>query len=70
MRKILFKNLVNRAISDPPPVLDDAEISALAKKLERTSRAASVRKLIIILLSTVAKDSHSAKGSVAIFWYG
>lgn len=50
MRKILFKNLVNRAISDPPPVLDDAEISALAKKLERTSRARLGRSLAIRLV--------------------
>jgi Ni,Fe-hydrogenase III small subunit len=50
MRKTLFKNLVSRSVSESPPVLDDEEISALAKKLERLSRARLGRSLAIRLV--------------------
>jgi Ni,Fe-hydrogenase III small subunit len=47
MRKTLFKNLISRTVSDPPPVLDDAAVSTLAKKLERLSKARLGRSLAI-----------------------
>jgi len=50
MRKILFTNLVSRSVSEPPPALDAAEVSALAEKLRHTSRARLGRSLAIRLV--------------------
>ena len=47
MRKTLFKNLISRTVSDPPPALDDEAVSTLAKKLERLSKARLGRSLAI-----------------------
>jgi Ni,Fe-hydrogenase III small subunit len=57
MRKILLKNLFSHAVSEPPPALDDAQISALAEKLKRTSRARLGRSLAIRLV-----DAGSCNG--------
>ncbi len=47
MRKTLFKNLLSRTVSEPPPLPDAAEVSALAKQLERLSKARLGRSLAI-----------------------
>jgi Ni,Fe-hydrogenase III small subunit len=47
MRKTVFKNLLSRTVSEPPPVLDDAEVSALARQLERLAKARLGRSLAI-----------------------
>jgi len=47
MRKTLFKNLLSHPVSEPPPAVDDDEVSALAKKLERLSKARLGRSLAI-----------------------
>lgn len=46
MRKILFKNLLQRPLTDPRPPVDDA-IAALAEQLETASRRALGRSLSI-----------------------
>jgi len=47
MRKTVFKNLLSRTVSEPPPALDDAEVSALARQLERLAKARLGRSLAI-----------------------
>jgi len=47
MRKTLFKNLLSHPVSEPPPAIDNDEVSALAKKLERLSKARLGRSLAI-----------------------
>jgi Ni,Fe-hydrogenase III small subunit len=47
MRKTLFKNLLSHTVSEPPPVLDDAVVSALASQLERLAKARLGRSLAI-----------------------
>ncbi|MGA9573708.1 MAG: NADH-quinone oxidoreductase subunit NuoB [Lysobacterales bacterium] len=50
MRKTLFTNLLSRIVSEPPPVPDDADVSALAGNLERVTRARLGRSLAIRLV--------------------
>jgi Ni,Fe-hydrogenase III small subunit len=47
MRKILFQGLFHRPLTEPAPVLDDAEIAALAARLEKTARRRLGRSLSI-----------------------
>ncbi len=47
MRKTLFKNLLSQTVSEPPPVLDDAAVSALARQLEHLAKARLGRSLAI-----------------------
>lgn len=52
MRKTLFKNLISRTVSDPPPVLDDEAVNTLAKELKRLSKARLGRSLAIRMVDT------------------
>src|SRR5271157_4753404 len=47
MRKILFKSLVGRPLTEPGPQLDDPEIVALAQKIESAARVKLGRGLSI-----------------------
>jgi Ni,Fe-hydrogenase III small subunit len=47
MRKTLFENLLSHTVSEPPPALDDATVSALANQLERLAKARLGRSLAI-----------------------
>jgi len=47
MRKILFKSLVGRPLTEPGPQLDDPEIVALAQELESAARVKLGRGLSI-----------------------
>jgi len=47
MRKTLFKNLLSQTVSEPPPVLDDAAVSALARQLDHLTKARLGRSLAI-----------------------
>ena len=47
MRKILFKSLVARPLTEPAPRLDDPEIAELARKVDYAARAKLGRSLSI-----------------------
>jgi len=47
MRKTLFKNLLGRTVSEPPPPPDADTVGALAKELERASNMRLGRSLAI-----------------------
>jgi Ni,Fe-hydrogenase III small subunit len=47
MRKILFKSLVERPLTEPAPQLDDPEIVALARQIESAARLKLGRGLSI-----------------------
>ena len=47
MRKILFKSLVSRPLTEPAPRLDDPEIAELARRVDSAARAKLGRSLSI-----------------------
>ena len=47
MRKLLFKNLVRRTLTEPRPPADDAMLAELAERLEASARRALGRSLSI-----------------------
>ena len=47
MRKILFQGLVHRPLTEPAPVIEDAEIAELAARLDKTARRRLGRSLSI-----------------------
>ena len=47
MRKLLFKNLVRRSLTEPRPPADDAMLAELAERLETSSRRVLGRSLSI-----------------------
>jgi Ni,Fe-hydrogenase III small subunit len=47
MRKLLFQGLVRPALTEPPPVCDDAELAGLAAKLDAAARRRLGRSLSI-----------------------
>jgi Ni,Fe-hydrogenase III small subunit len=47
MRRLLFKNLVRRPVTDPPPPADEVALAELAQRLERAARARLGRSLAI-----------------------
>nr|PZN81590.1 MAG: hydrogenase [Pseudomonadota bacterium] len=47
MRKLLFKNLVRRTLTEPRPPADDAMLAELAERLEASARRALGRSLAI-----------------------
>src|SRR5208337_5489236 len=47
MRKLLFEGLFRRPLTDPPPLLDDAEVAELAARVDAASRRQLGRSLAI-----------------------